>query len=157
MDDQEDLEMERAAQLQQQRRAGASAQISETQRGGEDQKQRISTLEFGLMIGLMLVFFDLPQALFAATFMGVVVSLMIGFMGYLTLYIWLKIKGRSLFDAKSGSKRLFTFFGSAVVDTASGGFLPGLVGCVFGMMIIERLEEKLEKSGAAGALAKKII
>lgn len=142
-DEQEELEMERAAELQQARLASEQsrkeAEKPATAQSAPDAPQ-ISSMEFGLMIGFLFVFFDLPQAFLAVTFIGVILSLILGFMGYLTLYIWLKIKGRSLFDAKQGSKRLFTFFGSAFVDMASGGFLPGLSGCVFGMMVIERLE-----------------
>lgn len=138
IDEQEEL---RAARLQQARQASSQPQ-SHAEGQGESAPPRISTLEFGLMIGFLGLFFDLPQALLAPTIIGTPISWIIGFFGYLTIYIWLKLKGRSLFDAKRGSKRLFTFWGSAMIDTASGGFLPGLSGCVFGIMVIERLEEK---------------
>jgi|SRR3989344_6598663 len=146
-DEQIELEMERAAQLQQARQAtlprGPAPKPTQTQ-DSQDMPQ-ISSMEFGLMAGFLLVFFDLPQAFLAVTFIGVILSWILGFVGYLILYIWLKIKGRSLLDAKQGSKRLFTFLGSAVVDGASGGFLPGLSGCVFGIMVIERLERLAAK------------
>lgn len=161
MDEQEELGMERSAQLQQARQASEQyrAQTKEpAQAQDEPSPPHISTLEFGLMIGFLGIFFDLPQAFLAATFVGIIVSWILGFVGYLTIYVWLKIRGRSLIGVKQASKRLFTFFGSAVVDTASGGFLPGLSGCVFGMMVIDRAEELAAKRGGkAGALLKKVI
>ncbi len=151
---------EHAAQLQQARQAtmprGPAKKPDQTQSSPD--APRISTMEFGLVIGFLGIFFDLPQALLAPTIIGVVLSWIIGFVGYLTIYVWLKIRGRSLMDAKQGSKRLFTFWGSAVVDTASGGFLPGLSGCVFGIMVIEKAEELAAKyGGKAGALVKKAL
>ncbi|MBI4121412.1 MAG: hypothetical protein HY470_00435 [Candidatus Ryanbacteria bacterium] len=158
-DELEDIKSELAARLNQERRPSRQLQQSKRKESGAQQpsdgKSKISTLEFGMMASFLAVFFDLPQAFLAATLIGVIVSLLLSFFGYLILYIWLKIKGRSLMDAKGGNKLLYIFSGSAVVDTASGGFLPGLSGFVLGMMIAERLEEALTKyGGAAGKVLK---
>ena len=143
-----------SALLQSRRTEEIEGENAEEEEGAEDavadtsmpQKEKsLSLFSGGLFSGAIFVFFDLPQyaADLLIAFMGIgllLKLLMAGWIliGWVIIYMWLKSKGRSLFDTKGGDWKLF--FGMLGADLIP--FIPGLSGFIITYILRERFRKK---------------
>lgn len=138
-------EVEYSANLQRARRTPTPPQNAP--KAADTPLKPISVIEAFFVMAFLGIFFDLPQAFFAATYFGIVLNIIWVPIGYLIAYIWLKLKGRSLMGGKSGNKLFYLFGGTSAAELFSGGLLPGLSGFIVGMILMEKAGEVMEKIG----------
>lgn len=143
MDD-ETLEQEqsRAGRLQRMRKKSL-ASGGQKPDGGSNKKE-ITVFESFLFTSFVFVLFDLPQIILTFIGIGFLVNWLIGIFGWLTIYIWMKLKGYSIFAGKKGDDVVGLFFGSAIIDTLSV-FLPAMTAFVVIFIIKTKAKKVLEK------------
>lgn len=143
-------EAQRAAIIEEEQ---TSEEEEDSELQGATHKEEISLTNAGSFATILFLFFDLPQIILDFFGIGFFVNWFIGLIGWLSIYTWLMLNGRSIFGGSSKNDISGIFIGNILGEILTAGFWTGLSGFVILFIIKERaqraLEQELERSSTS--------